>query len=54
MNNMDYVSNNVDYVSNNLLLLTIEEGLKRFRVEAREKPPREVGKRVRVRAYKSK
>ena len=30
------------------------EGLKSFRREAGEKSPREVGKRVRVRAYKPK
>jgi hypothetical protein len=39
-------------VSNNLQLSIIEEGLKSFRREAGEKPPREVRKRVRARAYK--
>ena len=32
----------------------IEEGLKSFRSEAGGKPPREVGKGVRVRTYKPK
>ena len=45
---------NPDHVSNNLLPSTIEEGLKSFSREAGEKPPREVGKRVRVKAYKPK
>jgi hypothetical protein len=45
---------NPDYVSSNLQLSSIEEGLKTFRREAGEKPPREVGKRVKVRAYKPK
>ena len=45
---------NLDYVSNNLQLSTIEEGLKSFRREAGEKPPRGVRKRGRVRAYKPK
>jgi hypothetical protein len=45
---------NPDYVSSNLQLSSIEEGLKTLRREAGEKPPREVGKRVKVRAYKPK
>ena len=45
---------NLDYVSSNLQLSSIEEELKTFRREAREKSPREVGKRVKVRAYKPK
>ena len=40
------------YVSNNLQLSANEEGLKSFKREAGEKPPREVGKRISVRAYK--
>ena len=40
------------YVSNNLQPLANEEGLKSFKREAGEKPPREVGKRISVRAYK--
>ena len=43
---------NLDYILNNLQLSTIEEGLKSFRREAGEKPPREVRKRVRIGAYK--
>ena len=55
VHNLDYVSNDLDYVVDvNLQLLIIEEGLKDFRREAGENPPREVGKRVRVRAYKPK
>ena len=42
-------THNLHYVSNNLRLSTIEEGLKSFKREVGEKPPREVGKRVRVR-----
>ena len=37
-----------------LQLSTMEEGLKSFRREAGEEPPREVGKRVKVRDYKPK
>jgi hypothetical protein len=47
-------THNLDYVSSNLQLSSIEEGLKTFRREAGEKPPREVGKRVKVRAYTPK
>jgi hypothetical protein len=42
------------HVSNNPQLSTTEKGLKSFKREAREKPPREVGQRVRVRGYKPK
>ena len=45
-------THNLDYVSNNLQLSTTEVGLKSFKMKAGEKPPREVGKRVSVRAYK--
>ena len=40
--------------THNLQLSTIDEGLKSFSREAGEKPPREVGKRVKVMAYKPK
>ena len=42
----------LDYVSNNLQLPTIEEGLKSFKREMGEKPPRVVRKRDIARAYK--
>ena len=49
---LDYVSNKL--LLNNLQLSTITKELKSLKRVAGEKPPREVGKRVRVRAYKPK
>ena len=46
-----YVHIFLHVISNNLQFSSMKEGFKSFIREAGEKPPREVGKRVRVRTY---
>ena len=50
----NYPTYDLEDLSNSLQLSTIEEGLKGFIRKSGEKPPREVGKRVKVRTYKPK